>query len=371
MRICFISPYPPQKGGISIYTERLVTNLRNSKVNVEVIGSNTFIFFNIFNYIRKNKPDILRVEYAISMYGFSSLWIYLNLFFIKIFFKNIKVTTNLHEIAREIEILGFIARIYYYIFLKVFDRIYVHTQEGKNKLINKCHVKKNIIKIIPHGTYQFKNKTFLKKEIEDKYRLKNKKVILYFGYITSSKGIEYLISATNKLVKNEKKIADNTLTIIAGCVRQRKGFFKIFGNKDKKYLESLKNDVGKNNLEEHIKFLGFIEDKYVYSLFKRAKLVILPYNSAEQSGVLNLALATNKVVIATKTGGLKESLKDIGILIPKQNSQILFKEIVGLLKNQSKIDEVEHKYKKIVQKENSSKINQILINDFEKILKTK
>ncbi|GIK34465.1 MAG: glycosyl transferase family 1 [Gammaproteobacteria bacterium] len=62
----------------------------------------------------------------------------------------------------------------------------------------------------------------------------------------------------------------------------------------------------------------FIKDAEIRSLFEAASLVVLPYLSATQSGVIPMAYAFAKPVISTTVGSLHEVVKDgeTGFLVP-------------------------------------------------------
>jgi glycosyltransferase involved in cell wall biosynthesis len=54
----------------------------------------------------------------------------------------------------------------------------------------------------------------------------------------------------------------------------------------------------------------FIPDSEVDALFRAADAVALPYRSATQSGVAQIALAFRKPLVLTRTGGLAELVEE-------------------------------------------------------------
>jgi glycosyltransferase involved in cell wall biosynthesis len=277
---------------------------------------------------------------------------------------------NYHEVKRETDLLGILGKVYYYLISKIFDKIYVHTAEAKGILSFKCKVDKLKIQVIPHGTYVFKNTKYFSKELIKKYGLENKRIILYFGYIHVDKGIQYLIQASKILLKKNPEITTNTIVLIAGIVRPREGIFKFFEKKDQTYLQNLvtlKNELGLNNF---LKFTGFIEDKYIYSLFKLAKVIVLPYTNVEQSGVLNLALAVHKPVVASRIGGLKETLHNGGVLVPPENPQEIANSIVKLFQDKKHYANVIRQYKELNYLLSTENITKKLVTDYKSLIKT-
>ena len=77
----------------------------------------------------------------------------------------------------------------------------------------------------------------------------------------------------------------------------------------------------------------FIPPDLLCELFQRAALVVLPYVSATQSGVVMTAYAFKKPVVATCVGALPEQVEDqvTGLLVPPNDSIVLANAIVELL----------------------------------------
>ena len=128
MKICFISSYPPDKEGVGVYTKRLVDKLEKNNIDTtiltfknnlnqdnkikQVLSANPINIFRTYNALKKIDFDIIHIQYAISIYRFYSLvlWIILGLF--KMVNKN-KMVVTFHEIKREIDSLKLIGKIYY------------------------------------------------------------------------------------------------------------------------------------------------------------------------------------------------------------------------------------------------------------------
>ena len=73
--------------------------------------------------------------------------------------------------------------------------------------------------------------------------------------------------------------------------------------------------------------------------FSAADIVILPYYDITQSGVLQIAYAFSKPVIATDLDGFKESIEDKknGFLIPVGDYKEFAKKIIELLRSEEKM----------------------------------
>lgn len=187
------------------------------------------------------------------------------------------------------------------------DRIIVHTQQDRETLIKKG-LKSEKVVVIPHGAYTFFKK-YAKSETES-----NENCVLFFGYIGENKGIEYLVKAI-PIVSQE---IPDIKVVIAG-----EGDFP-------KYRKFIKDESKFEIYNE------FIPNEKVPELFQRAKVVVLPYTSHRgHSGVINIAFAFGKPVIATNVGNLPEMLGygKLGLVIPPRDPKALAQAIVKLLKD--------------------------------------
>jgi glycosyltransferase involved in cell wall biosynthesis len=140
----------------------------------------------------------------------------------------------------------------------------------------------------------------------------DKKVLLFFGLIRAYKGLNYLIRAMDKVLKN----LDCALLVVG----------EFYESKEE-YLNLIK-DLG---LETHI----IVRDEYVKNedvslYFGAADVVVLPYVTATQSGIVQIAFGLNKPVITTNVGGLPEAVEDgkTGFVVDAQSPDKLADAIV-------------------------------------------
>ena len=118
-------------------------------------------------------------------------------------------------------------------------------------------------------------------------------VILFFGLIRPHKGLDILIDSIS-LIKNDIK---NLKVLIIGEAYEDM-------TKYSRKIESL-------NLSDLFVFnQSFVEEKNISKYFLSSDLVVLPYKSSTQSGVLSLAMNFNKPVIVSSEGGLKDYVED-------------------------------------------------------------
>lgn len=341
MKLTIISHYPPIQGGISKYTQQMISIMKHKNINVSVIPVESIgQSIKVMTSILKLNPDIIRLEFAISMYRLSSLVILFQLFILKVFFKK-KLVVNFHEVNRDTISLGLFGVIFYAIISKLFILIFVHTYEAKNTLIKKCKVNLNKIIVLPHGLYL----PSTERSFSNTFYKSNKKIILFFGYIHIHKGIEYLIEAYGKLLEDNSKYLEETELLIVGIVRKRQGIFRFFQKKDEQYYEMLVNKADKSIFKLNIKFLGFVDDNELNDLISKAYVIVLPYTSTEQSGVLNQALYSHIPIIASDIGGLGETLRNTGILVEPRNILELSQELKNLLSDSNHYRNIQKNYK--------------------------
>ncbi len=123
----------------------------------------------------------------------------------------------------------------------------------------------------------------------------DEKVLLFFGFIRKYKGLKYLINALPKCVSEIEKLK---LLIV--------GEFP-----DENTRQDYFDEIEKNNMKEFIKIYdGYIPDDEVEKFFVASDVVVMPYESATQSGIVQIAYGFEKPVIVTDVGGLPEVVAD-------------------------------------------------------------
>jgi glycosyltransferase involved in cell wall biosynthesis len=137
-------------------------------------------------------------------------------------------------------------------------------------------------------------------------------IVLFFGLVREYKGLKYLIDAMPKVIESL-----DAMLVIAG----------EFYDDRKKYIEQIK-ELG---IDDRI----YLHDKYVpneevATYFSAADLLVLPYISATQSGIVQIAYGFNRPVITTDVGGLPEAVTHdkTGFVVPPEDSKALADAII-------------------------------------------
>lgn len=147
-------------------------------------------------------------------------------------------------------------------------------------------------KLLFHPVYSNFGKVVDKETAKQKLNISARRIILFFGFIRSYKGLDLLIESLKIILKE----IDITL-LVAG----------EFYSEKEKYISLIKQLELEEKIIIHSDFIPNEEVKYYFSA---SDVVMLPYKSATQSGIVQIANNFNKPVIATNVGGLGEIVKN-------------------------------------------------------------
>jgi glycosyltransferase involved in cell wall biosynthesis len=263
--------------------------------------ANPFSYFNAAKKINGTKPDLLIMKYWMSYFAPS-----LGTVAQRSKKNGTKVITILDNVIPHEQ--KFFDKPLTTWFLKQNNGFVAMSESVQNDLSTLLPRAKSILK--PHPLYNHFGNNIGMAEARQALEIDlNKKTILFFGLIRDYKGLDLLIDAISMLD------ADYQL-IIAG---------ESYGSFDK-YSEQIKNV----NHPERIKiFNRYIGDNEVPLFFSAADVCVLPYRSATQSGITSIAYHFELPLIATNTGGLKESIEKpgVGLMIPEISSISIAKTI--------------------------------------------
>jgi glycosyltransferase involved in cell wall biosynthesis len=220
---------------------------------------------------------------------------------------------------------------------KLADHIFVHTNKMKDELLERFHVNKTAVTVIPYGANNAVRHTSLT-TAEAKQQLgirSNERAVLFFGAIKPYKGLEYLVAAFQKLVASP---ADYRL-IIAGELKK--------GSEE--YYSAIQKIIGRDSSREKvIQKIEFIPDDETELYFKAADVAVLPYTEIFQSGILFLAYSFGLPVIAADVGSFGEDIIEgrTGLVCKPRDSD----DLVAAIQRYYDCDlfkELEHRRKEI------------------------
>jgi glycosyltransferase involved in cell wall biosynthesis len=179
--------------------------------------------------------------------------------------------------------------------------------------------------VTPHPTYNaFKMKNMSRAEARELLAVgHDSPMLLFFGFVREYKGLKYLLDA---LPEVKKRIPDISLWVVGD-----------FGDDKDVYLEQIE----KNRIGDNIRLVeGYVPDQEVEKYFAAADLVVLPYVSATQSGIVQIAYGFDKPVVVTDVGGLPDVVrhKETGYVVPSGNAQEIAKAVISFYQEDRETD---------------------------------
>lgn len=313
MQIALISVAPPYRGGISKQTSILVENLSKNH-SVDVINYSRqypdFLFPGKTQYLDdKSENDnssrmidsinpltwfstgnkLAKKNYDLVIFRFWNPFFAPALGVISGIIKKKSSYTKLMSLCDNIlphEKTPFAYFLTTYLFDKLDGHI-VQSSQTENELQEV--VENPVYEKRFHPIYTNFPKKIDKITARKKLGLSAKNIILYFGIIRDYKGFDILLNAIAEL-----KDSGLDFHLLAGG--------ECYGS-DEKYTQLISNLGISDYITWHNKY---IPDSEVSNYFSAADVVALPYRTASQSGVTQIAYSYDLPVIVTKVGGLPE-----------------------------------------------------------------
>jgi glycosyltransferase involved in cell wall biosynthesis len=213
--------------------------------------------------------------------------------------RGVRVATTVHDVLPHYPRAW--SPMVYRFFYSSFDRLIAHSNAAKAKL-TELGIKAPIL-VVPHGVYDIYQLSNLSRH-EARTRLgridDDEFVALFFGSIDERKGIGELVDVVSRMDPGSRiKI------VIAGA-----NAISLTNSDLRRRFKAIESSPCCKVVARRI---GFDE---VETYFAAADVVLLPYLEGTTSGVLKLAMAFGKPVIATDVGDAPETVgATAGILI--------------------------------------------------------
>lgn len=292
--------YPSKKfASYGIFVKRFCDELDsiNAKYDLSVMKKNSLGLFKIFNYVffyLKTFFKIIFKNYKVVYIHYASHSCPPVLLARKI--KKFQIYTNVHgsDVIPENKAKEKFQK-YTYKILKISDKVIVPSMYFKNIVHKKYNIETNKIYVYPScGVDKRKFREIEQESMEllkEKYNLKNKKIFLFAGRITTDKGWDVLLRAIAKI-----KDPGNVSYIIAGN-----------GDEEKKF-ESLMESL---NIKEKIYRLPLLPEDELINFYNIADAFIFPTKRQESLGLVGLeALFCGTPVIVSDYGAPKDYITD-------------------------------------------------------------
>ena len=141
--------------------------------------------------------------------------------------------------------------------------------------------------------------------------------LLFFGKVRRYKGLDVLLAAMPKVLAR----IDCELLVVGEFYED---------------VETYQRLIGKYGIERRVQIVNrYVTNEEVADYFAQVDVLVLPYTSASQSAVAQIALANDLPVIASRSGGLCDSLNDgvDGLSFRPADSDDLAEKIVSYFTN--------------------------------------
>ena len=221
------------------------------------------------------------------------------------------------------------------IFRKIYcisDKIIVHSESNKREMVDLFKIDAKKVYVVPHGSFDafYTDKNLTKDTARKEIKIPDgKRVILFFGFIKKYKGLEYLVSAFQKI----KGGLDNITLLIVGSIYNG-------DNEDFKFYSDLIDLISHD--DDIICVNEYVPFEKINSYFLASDVVVLPYIKTYTSGILLAAYAAGRPVIVTDTGALSEVVDfgKSGFIVPPKDVNALAQAIMKTLSNPDHMEEM-------------------------------
>jgi len=350
MKAVFVTPYPPKPDGIGAHTRELVAALTQVEgVDVEVVTSrrpagpvatpgvhrvlaaDPRCTADVAARLHRLEPDVLHYQFAIPAFGLAAVSAVRAGARARRADPNLRILITLHEVSREIDLLGPVGLRVYRALVAIADAVIVHTTEAHDLVVRACGADPRRVWVTPLGAAPPPVGSLAPDAVaavRARYGLTGhepdgRPLALCFGYLHTDKGIEHLIEAVARLQQADALPAAGLDVLISGTVRPRSGVFRYFERRDRDYELALRRAVEHHGLTDCVRFVGFVDSADVPALFAAARVVVVPYTKVTQSSVLGMATVAGVPVVASDLPGLREALGDGGVLVPPADPDAL------------------------------------------------
>lgn len=215
-------------------------------------------------------------------------------------------------------------------------KIVVMSKKGRELLRAVHNVPAGKIEVIAHGIPDFPFRET--DHAKAKLGFVGKKVILTFGLLSPSKGIETVIDAMPGIIK----LCPNAVYVILGATHPN-----LVRHQGEVYRDSLVTRARELGVEDHVIFFNqFVDQPTLLDFISMCDVYVTPYLNESQltSGTLSYSFGLGKAVVATPYWHAKELLRGgRGIIVPFRDSGAMRIEIAGLLTDDARRDAIRNR----------------------------
>ncbi len=172
-----------------------------------------------------------------------------------------------------------------------------------------------VYRVTPHPTYgMFCRQGMSMQKAREQLQIdQGQRVLLFFGFVRKYKGLQYLLEAMKLLKERDFKVQ---LWVVGD-----------FGEDKEEYVEQIRAfEIG-----DQVQMVeGYVPDDEVEKYFAASDLVVLPYLSATQSGIVQIAFGFEKPVLVTEVGGLPDVVTNgkTGYVVEPRSAEMIAEAIM-------------------------------------------
>ena len=280
--------------------------------------NNPLTWYGAFAFLKKEKPDIILLQWWTSSVAHMHLLISL----INSLFIHAKVVVEFHEVVDPFEESVLPIRLYSRIMGRTLvmraDMYVTHSESDKQLVAEKYHIAAGRIRVVPMGLFDHYGAGPGREAARSKLGLASEYTILSFGLIRPYKGNTYLIQAFGGL---PDEIAATCRLFIVGEIWEDR--------------QAIEDAIAACKHKARITLVDrYVSDDETQVYFAAADVVAIPYLRASQSAVAHTAMAFRKPVIVSRVGGLQESMADYAgtFFVPPADAEAIKDMILKLYK---------------------------------------
>ncbi len=280
---------------------------------VRILSStNPFTWIHTAYRIIKDKPDLVIFPWWVIFFAPS----YLTIIALLRLFSKSKILFLCHNVLEHESarwknfIAGWV--------LRRGDYFICQPGQEKENLRGLLKKEKPILEVHIPNLDVFSSGLISKQDARNKLKIKETKVILFFGFVRPYKGINVLVKAFPKICAAVK----DTRLVIAG----------EFWENPEISLRPLKEA----RLLERVSVINrYILNEEVPILFSACDVVVLPYTSVTGSGVVQMSFGFCRPVVVTNIGALSSVVKqgETGFLVPPKNADAISDAVIAFFQN--------------------------------------
>ncbi|MCZ6542799.1 MAG: glycosyltransferase family 4 protein [Planctomycetota bacterium] len=338
-RIAFIGTSLPRQCGIATFTgdlsDALARTFRQAEVFVvpvndikegydypdrvwfEITEKDVASYRRAADFLNINNVDVVNLQHEFGIFGGPAGS------HILILLRELRMPTviTLHTILHEPEPTQ---RAVMEELAELSDGLVVMTNRSAELLREVYGIEEHKIEIIPHGIpdVPFVDPSFYK----DKFGVEGKNVLLTFGLLGPSKGIECVIEALPAIIDRHP----DTVYIILGATHPT-----LKRHQGEIYRLSLQQLARECGVESRVIFHNrFVSAEELTEFLGAADLYVTPYLNTAQavSGTLAFAVGAGKAIVSTPYWHAEELLaEERGVLAPIGDSDAVAEAVIGLL----------------------------------------